>query len=65
MQLLLQNGADIFHQDNDGNTALHKAAQNSHNDIIKLLLSSTESLRLERICNKKDLTAKDIFDYVK
>lgn len=64
VQLLLQNGADIFHQDNDGNTALHKAAQNRHTDIIKLLLnSSSESQRLESICNKKGLTAKDIFEY--
>lgn len=64
MQLLLQNGADIFHQDNDGNTALHKAAQNRYKDVIKLLLdASSESQRLECIRNKKGLTAKDIFEY--
>lgn len=64
MQLLLENGADIFHQDNDGNTALHKAAQNRHSNVIKLLLdSSSESQRLESTCNKKGLTAKDTFEY--
>lgn len=66
VQLLLRNGADIFHQDNDGNTALHKAAQNHHQNVIKILLNwSSESPRLENICNKKGVTAIDIFNYAK
>lgn len=61
VQQLLRSGADIFHQDNDGNTALHKAAQNQHHHVMELLLdSTTEKHRLEGICNKKGLTANDI-----
>lgn len=61
VQLLLRKGADIFHQDNDGNTALHKAVQNKQQHIVKLILdSSCDAIRLESICNKKGLKAKDL-----
>lgn len=64
VQLLHQKGANLFLQDNDGNTALHKAAQNKHHHIIKLLLSLTnETTRLENIQNNKGLKANDIFEY--
>ncbi|XP_031635304.1 ankyrin repeat domain-containing protein 39 [Contarinia nasturtii] len=61
VQLLLEKGADVFHQDIDGNTALHKAYEKNHKNIINLLLdSSCDSTRLEGICNKKGLKAKDL-----
>lgn len=61
VKLLLQKGADIFHRDNDGNTALHKAAQNNHRHVIQLILDSTaEKNRLENICNNKGQKAKDL-----
>lgn len=61
VQLLLQKGADMFQQDHDGNTALHKAAQNKHHHVIKLLLDwSSEQNRFENICNKKGLKAGDL-----
>lgn len=61
VQLLLRKGADVFHQDNDGNTALHKATENKHHHVMKLLLdSSNERNRLESICNKKGIKAIEI-----
>lgn len=60
VQLLLRKGADIFHQDNGGNTALHKAVQNKQQHIVEIILdSSCDAVRLENICNKKELKAKD------
>jgi ankyrin repeat protein len=38
MLLLLDNGADIEGQDNGGRTALHLAAMNGNDEIVKLLL---------------------------
>lgn len=61
VKLLLRRGADEFHQDNDGNTALHKAVQNNHQNVIKLLLDSSCNLnRLEGICNNKGQKAYDL-----
>lgn len=61
VQLLLRKGADAFHQDVDGNTALHKAIENNHQNIIKLLLdSSCDANRLEGICNNNGLKPNDL-----
>lgn len=61
VHLLLRKGANTFHQDFDGNTALHKAAQNNHQSVMKLLLdSSSDSDRLQSICNNKGLRALDL-----
>lgn len=62
VELLLRKGANVFHQDNDGNTSLHKAVQNKHEHIVKLILDSScdAAARLENICNKKGLKAKEL-----
>lgn len=61
VELLLRHGADVYHQDYDGNTAYHRAAENKHHHIMQLLLDlSNERNRLENICNKKGLKAADI-----
>lgn len=62
VKLLIQFGANIYHQDIDGNTAYHKAAQNKHSNIMSILLkSSNDSNCLESIPNNKDQTANDLF----
>ena len=38
VKLLLGAGAQIDHQDKDGFTSLHWAAQNGHSDVIEELL---------------------------
>lgn len=61
--LLLQHRADQFIQDNDGNTAIHKAAQNSKSKIIQILAddcSEEERIRLQNIRNRRDLTYGDL-----
>lgn len=39
IRLLIKSGIELNSQDNDGNTALHYAAQLGHKDIVNLLLS--------------------------
>jgi ankyrin repeat protein len=38
--LLLQNGATVNSQDNDGTTSLMFASQNGHMDVVHLLLQN-------------------------
>lgn len=59
IRLLLQNRADKFAQDNDGNTAIHKAAQNGRTEIVEILLddcSDADRIRLENTQNRRGQT---------
>ncbi|GIY33489.1 ankyrin-3 [Caerostris extrusa] len=38
--LLLRNGADISVVDNEGKTALHKAAERNHEEVVKILIQN-------------------------
>lgn len=59
--MLLNKGANIYHQDIDGNSAYHKAAQNDHKNTMCILLEScSDPKRLENIQNHKGQTAKDL-----
>lgn len=59
--MLINKGANIYHQDIDGNTAYHKAAQNNHKNVVSILLKScSDPKRLENIQNNKGETAKDL-----
>lgn len=42
VQLLLQSGADMNIQDEDGSTALMCAAEHHHIEIVKLLLAQSD-----------------------
>lgn len=42
VQLLLQSGADVNIQDEDGSTALMCAAEHHHIEIVKLLLAQPD-----------------------
>ena len=42
VKLLLECGADLNAQDDDGSTALMCACEHGHTDIVKLLLSCVE-----------------------
>lgn len=42
---LIKNGARLDLQDDDGKTALHKAAENKNQNLIKILLEACPSLR--------------------
>jgi ankyrin repeat protein len=39
VRLLLEKGADVTAKDNIGWTALHRAARNGHEEVVKLLLA--------------------------
>jgi len=47
VQLLLENGANIDHQNNDGQTALNLAAMRRHRDVVQLLLDRRANTRLK------------------
>lgn len=44
VKLLLNHQADVTIQDNDGNTAAHRAGQNGHINVVHLLIQSDENL---------------------
>lgn len=52
IKLLIRMGADVNHQNNDGNTPLHYAAQNKALTIVELLLQHGA---IRSINNKKSL----------
>jgi ankyrin repeat protein len=54
---LLDQGADKDKADNDGNTALHLAAENGHFEVANVLLSWGAKLDL---CNNQGQTPSDI-----
>lgn len=58
VKLLLQRGADILLQDEDGQSALHKAAQNAHKEVIGLLVKSKPEAK--SIKDKRDRLARDL-----
>jgi len=43
----LENGANIDHQNNDGETALILAAYQGHKDVVQLLLDRRANTRLK------------------
>lgn len=45
MKYLLNHKADPFIQDSDGKTALHRAHENDHHDICKMLLEIAPFLK--------------------
>jgi len=47
VQILLDNGANIDHQENDGVTALLFAAINGEKDVVQLLLDNGANRRLK------------------
>lgn len=51
---LLENGANIEHQDINGNSAIHEAVQNMNMDVLKLLLDKKEESVLY-FCNCKNI----------
>lgn len=63
VKLLLSKNANKFLQDNDGNTALHKATQNNHQNIVEIILNSCnaeEQKLLSEIKNKKNISFYDL-----
>lgn len=55
VQALLKAGAEVNHQDIDGNTALIRASRSGHTEIVKMLLS-IQGIELNT-CNYAGLTA--------
>jgi ankyrin repeat protein len=47
LNLLLQSGAVINHRDNRGFTALHRAAEMGHVEIVKILLANGADRSIE------------------
>lgn len=63
VRLLLQHRADQFVQDNDGNTAIHKAAQNGKSETVQILADDCDEVdqtRLQNIRNRRDQTYGDL-----
>lgn len=63
VHLLLQHRANQFVQDNDGNTAIHKAAQNGKAEIVQMLADNcceADRIRLQNIRNQRDETYADL-----
>lgn len=59
--MLINKGANIYHQDFDGNTAYHKAAQNNHKNSMSILLEScSDPKRLKNIQNNKGQKAEEL-----
>lgn len=57
----MRAGANCLHQDQDGNTAYHKAAINGHQHIMNLLIEMTlEPDSLIALKNKNSQTANDL-----
>ena len=54
---LLAAGAKINVVDNDGNTPMHFASQNSHGDLLKMLLRHDPDLKIK---NKKGKMANQL-----
>lgn len=68
MRLLLNHRANQFIQDNDGNTAIHKAAQNGKLEIVQILAdhcSETDRTQLENIRNRRNQTFRDLLELIK
>jgi len=57
VQILLDNGANINHQDNYGQTALLKAAYEGHKDIVQILLDNGANINHQRKKNNDGSTA--------
>ncbi len=53
--LLLNYGADVNVEDNDGRTALHRAAENGHEDVVRVLLD--HGARVDTAHNADNRTA--------
>jgi len=49
----LDNGANINHQNNKGETALMLAAWQGHKDVVQLLLDRRANIRLKVTINRK------------
>lgn len=63
VRLLLQHPADQFIQDNDGNTAIHKAAQNGKTEIVRMLADdccAVDQIRLKNLRNKRNENYDDL-----
>lgn len=63
VRLLLQHRADQFVQDNDGNMAIHKAAQNGKSEIVQILsddCDEADRIRLQNTRNRRDQTFGDL-----
>ena len=46
-KMLIEAGADVNKQYNDGMTALYKAAENGHNDIAKILIEAGADVNIQ------------------
>ena len=46
IMLLLEKGANVHSQDNEGNTPLHKAASNNHPKAVAILIRNNASALL-------------------
>jgi ankyrin repeat protein len=57
---LLGRGADVNHQDQYGNTALHYAVYNSDLDMVQLLLNAKAAVNI--INNKKQMALSGVFN---
>lgn len=56
-KFLIEQGADIYAAENDGNTALHLAASHGHLEVVKLLLKHDQEKRLINAQTNTKMTA--------